>query len=58
MLYWVAQGKTSPEIAIILGAALKTVKKHLQHIYEKLGVETRTSAALRASEVLQRNGAS
>ena len=55
VLYWVAQGKTSPEIAIILGAALKTVKKHLQHVYEKLGVETRTAAALRASEVLQRN---
>ena len=55
VLYWVAQGKTSPEIAIILGAALKTVKKHLQHVYEKLGVETRIAAALQASEVLQRN---
>ena len=58
VLYWVAQGKTSPEIAIILGAALKTVKKHLQRIYEKLGVETRTAAALRASEVLNRHGVS
>ena len=56
VLYWVAQGKTSPEIAIILGAALKTVKKHLQHLYEKLGVETRTAAALRAAEILQRTG--
>ena len=58
VLYWVAQGKTSPEIAIILGAALKTVKKHLQRVYEKLGVETRTAAALRASEVLNRHGMS
>ena len=56
VLYWVAQGKTSPEIAIILGAALKTVKKHLQRIYEKLGVETRTAAALRASEILNGHG--
>ena len=52
LLYWVAQGKTLPEIAIILGAALKTVKKHLQRVYGKLGVETRASAAVRASEIL------
>ncbi len=56
VLYWVAQGKTSPEIAIILGSALKTVKKHLQRVYGKLGVETRTAAAVRATEVLSRNG--
>ena len=55
VLYWVAQGKTSPGNAIILGSALKTVKKHLQRVYEKLGVETRTAAALRASEVLSRH---
>ena len=58
VLYWVAQGKTSPEIAIILGSALKTVKKHLQRVYEKLGVETRTAAALRASEILNHHGTS
>ena len=52
VLFWVAQGKTSSEIAIIVGAALKTVKKHLQRVYEKLGVETRTAAGLRASEIL------
>ncbi len=56
VLYWVAQGKTSPEIAIILGSALKTVKKHLQRVYEKLGVETRTAAALQASEILNHHG--
>ena len=56
VLYWVAQGKTSPEIAIILGAALKTVKKHLQRVYEKLGVETRTAAALQASDILNGHG--
>ena len=56
VLYWVAQGKTSPEVATILGTALKTVKKHLQHVYEKLNVETRTAAALCASEVLREAG--
>lgn len=51
VLYWMAQGKTSPEIATILDCALNTVKKHAQRIYQKLGVENRTSAALRAAEL-------
>ena len=51
VLYWMAQGKTSPEIATILNSALNTVKKHAQRIYQKLGVENRTAAALRATEV-------
>ena len=55
VLYWVAQGKTSPEIAIILGTAPKTIKKHLERVYRKLGVETRASAAVQASEVLGRH---
>jgi DNA-binding NarL/FixJ family response regulator len=50
VLYWMAQGKTSPEIAAILESALNTVKKHAQRIYLKLGVENRTAAALRAAE--------
>lgn len=52
VLYWIAQGKTSAEIAQILGAAVMTVKKHLQHVFDKLGVDSRTAAALRALEVL------
>lgn len=52
VLFWIAHGKTSPEIAIILDAALNTVKKHVQNILLKLGVESRLAAALRASEVL------
>jgi len=52
VLLWIAHGKTSPEIAIILDAALNTVKKHVQNILLKLGVETRLAAALRATEVL------
>lgn len=53
ILYWIAQGKSSPEIASILDSALNTVKKHAQHIYHKLGVDNRTTAALRAVEILQ-----
>jgi DNA-binding CsgD family transcriptional regulator len=48
VLRWVAAGKTDRDIAAILGISPRTVHKHLQHIYEKLGVETRTAAAMRA----------
>jgi DNA-binding NarL/FixJ family response regulator len=51
-LLWVAQGKTNSDIAIILGISESTVKKHLLEIFEKLGVETRSAATLRAVEVL------
>jgi len=51
-LLWVAQGKTNSEIAMILGNSESTVKKHVLEIFEKLGVETRGAAALRALEVL------
>lgn len=44
ILSWVVQGKTNPEIGTILGIQLTTVKKHLESIYTKLGVETRTAA--------------
>ncbi|HUG13290.1 MAG TPA: response regulator transcription factor [Opitutaceae bacterium] len=52
VLFWLTQGKTSPEIGIILGTALNTVKKHVQNVFQKLGVENRTAAAVRALEVL------
>jgi DNA-binding CsgD family transcriptional regulator len=45
VLYWVAKGKTNRDIGDILGSSPATVKKHLERIYEKLGVETRTAAA-------------
>lgn len=51
-LLWLAQGKTNPDIATILGITESTVKKHVQEIFEKLGVETRGAAAVRALEVL------
>lgn len=52
ILLWVAQGKTNPEIATILEIGLTTVKKHLEAIFSKLGVENRTSAAAMALERL------
>jgi DNA-binding NarL/FixJ family response regulator len=51
-LLWLAQGKTNPDIATILGITESTVKKHVQEIFEKLGVETRGAATVRALEVL------
>ena len=44
--------KTNPDIATILGITESTVKKHVQEIFEKLGVETRGAATVRALEVL------
>ena len=45
VLLWVARGKTNRDIAEILGMSPRTVNKHLEHVFEKLGVETRTAAA-------------
>ena len=50
VLYWVAKGKTNRDIGDILGSSPATVKKHLERIYEKLGVETRTAAAAMAMQ--------
>lgn len=52
VLYWIAQGKSNPEIAVILANTTGTVKKQTASILEKLGVETRLTAALKALEVL------
>lgn len=48
VLHWLAHGKTDAEIAALLGLSPRTVHKHLEHIYIKLGVETRTAAVMRA----------
>jgi DNA-binding CsgD family transcriptional regulator len=45
VLYWVSMGKTNGEVGDIIGARPMTVKKHLEHIYDKLGVPNRTAAA-------------
>jgi DNA-binding CsgD family transcriptional regulator len=50
VLSWLAKGKTNRDIADILGMSHRTVNKHLEHIFEKLGVETRAAAAALASQ--------
>jgi DNA-binding NarL/FixJ family response regulator len=45
VLYWATKGKTSRDIGDILGTSPRTVNKHLEHVFVKLGVETRTAAA-------------
>ncbi|GAC1419339.1 MAG: response regulator transcription factor [Burkholderiaceae bacterium] len=45
VLSWLAKGKTNRDIGDILGMSHRTVNKHLEHVYEKLGVETRAAAA-------------
>ena len=45
VLYWVIKGKTNKDIGEILGSSPATAKKHLERIYVKMGVETRTAAA-------------
>jgi DNA-binding CsgD family transcriptional regulator len=44
LLEWAAAGKTNKEIAFILGISRRTVEKHLERIYEKLGVKTKIAA--------------
>jgi DNA-binding CsgD family transcriptional regulator len=55
VLFWVAQGKTNAEISNILKMSLSTEKKHMEHILQKLMVETRTAAAALALRSLSRN---
>lgn len=52
VLAWVAKGKTNAEVGAILEMSARTVQKHLEHIYQKLGVETRTTATVRALRLL------
>jgi DNA-binding CsgD family transcriptional regulator len=47
VLSWVARGKTNAEIAELLWLAPSTVRKHLENVYAKLGVSTRTAAVAR-----------
>ncbi|MGQ3116259.1 MAG: response regulator [Hydrogenophaga sp.] len=52
VLSWLAKGKTNRDIADILGMSHRTVNKHLEHVFEKLGVETRSAAAAIAGKLL------
>jgi ATP/maltotriose-dependent transcriptional regulator MalT len=53
VLYWISQGKSNPEIGIIIGAAAGTVKKHAENIFAKLQIEGRSTAMLVALDVLR-----
>jgi DNA-binding response OmpR family regulator/DNA-binding CsgD family transcriptional regulator len=52
VLIWIAKGKANKDIGEILGLSPRTVNKHLEQIFIKLGVENRASAAVRAAEVI------
>ncbi|WP_316229960.1 response regulator transcription factor [Bradyrhizobium sp. SZCCHNR1051] len=56
VLSWLSKGKTNRDIAQILGLSPRTVDKHLEQIYAKLGVENRTAAAAVATGVARREG--
>ena len=47
-----AKGKTNRDVGDILGLSPRTVNKHLEHVFEKLGVETRAAATALASREL------
>jgi CheY-like chemotaxis protein/DNA-binding CsgD family transcriptional regulator len=51
ILMWISRGKTNKEVGLILDTSPRTVNKHLEHIFEKLGVVTRAAAV---SIVMQR----
>ena len=46
VMRWVAAGKANGDIARILECTEWNIKKHLQHVFPKFGVETRTAAAI------------
>jgi DNA-binding NarL/FixJ family response regulator len=54
VLSWLSKGKTNRDIAQILGLSPRTIDKHLEQIYSKLGVENRTAAAAVATSASQR----
>lgn len=55
VLAWIAKGKSNRDIGEILGLSSRTVNKHLEQIYVKLGVENRASAAVKAASLLMQS---
>lgn len=54
VLSWLSKGKTNRDIAQILGLSPRTIDKHLEQIYAKLGVENRTAAAAVAAKIIDK----
>lgn len=52
VLFWIAKDKSNAAIAKAIGCSEGTVRKHLEHLYEKLSVQTRTAAVMVALEKL------
>lgn len=50
VLHWTAEGKTNESISILLNISKRTVEKHVERIFAKLGVETRLEAVLRVTQ--------
>jgi DNA-binding CsgD family transcriptional regulator len=53
VLLWLSRGKSNRDIAEILGLSPRTINKHLEQMFEKLGVENRAAATALAVRVLQ-----
>jgi DNA-binding CsgD family transcriptional regulator len=59
VLFWISEGKSNHDIGVILDASTGTIRKHVEHIFTKLKVENRTTAAVIALETCRmprRNG--
>ena len=52
LLYWLSKGRSNREMGIIFGISGRTVDKHLQHVFEKMDVENRHAAVVKAIEAL------
>lgn len=55
ILMWISRGKTNRDIGMILDSSPRTVNKHLEHIFEKLGVTTRSAAVSKALQRVKDN---
>lgn len=55
ILMWISRGKTNRDIGMILDSSPRTVNKHLEHIFEKLGVTTRSAAVSKALQRVKEN---
>jgi len=53
ILGWIVHGKSNPEIATILSIGLRTIHKHVEHLYLKLGVENRHAAISLAFDAMR-----
>lgn len=56
VLFWLSMGKTNRDIAQILSLSSRTINKHLEQIFQKMGVDNRTSAAVSADRAINQAG--